>query len=285
MSTLAVTTVQSVNTSTNLTIYTANAGGGSKILLDTNGGAEVKSNRNYGWANLTYDESYFGLIGAADEFPYLDVCAYGAQTTGEYALVNLTKKRGTYTGGTTTFSNTIDGDYLGEISFTGHNSAAGAGQFGVGCTIDCLQTGSAAANGWLSSTLKFYIAETSTGSFKNMMNINTTAVSVASTNTFNLGTASIGGSGYTYLPNGLKMIYGVVTPNSIGQNTVTFPSGFPISIVSVNLTPRTTANASVSLSYRSSTVGNTGLTIYCVNSTSVGTNTNVDGVSYMCLGY
>lgn len=105
-------------------------------------------------------------------------------------------------------------------------------------------------------------------------------------NTFTLGASSNAASGYTILPNQLKMNWGVAVPNSVGSNTVSFSSAFTTNAYTVALTIRAsvantgTANAK---SVTFSAVNTSTITINVAN-TTVGTNTGVLGVHYLAIG-
>lgn len=125
--------------------------------------------------------------------------------------------------------------------------------------------------------------------------INNTSPSVAlqvtgtmnvSTNTLNLGASTNAATGYTILPNLIKMNWGVVVPNSIGSNTATFSSPFTTNAYTVSLSIRASvanvgaANAS---SATFSVVNNSTIIINVANNT-VGVNTGVLGVHYLAIG-
>ena len=70
----------------------------------------------------------------------------------------------------------------------------------------------------------------------NTVVVNSSAITLSS-NLLSLGSYSnsAGANGYTYLPNGVKMIYGIVAANA-SQGTITFPSAFASNVVSLQLT-------------------------------------------------
>lgn len=94
-----------------------------------------------------------------------------------------------------------------------------------------------------------------------------------STNTFNLGTSTIGtanaSSGYTYLPNGLKLNWGTVLANS-STGTATFSNAFSVNCFCVTATAVGTAGNVVwvttmnttTASIRSNLTTGTGTTYY-----------------------
>lgn len=69
--------------------------------------------------------------------------------------------------------------------------------------------------------------------------VNSVAATITS-NTLTLGTSSAAASpGWTYLPNGLKMVWGTVIANNI--SSATFASAFPNACLSISVTPITSA--------------------------------------------
>ena len=64
--------------------------------------------------------------------------------------------------------------------------------------------------------------------------INTTSFTLAS-NTLNVGTSTISANGYSYLHNGMKMVWGHFVCNTTSQ--VVFSSAFSTAVVSVSVTP------------------------------------------------
>ena len=109
---------------------------------------------------------------------------------------------------------------------------------------------------------------------------------VFSVNTFSLGSSTNAATGFTILPNQLKMNWGVVVPNSIGQNIATFSSAFTTNAYSISLTIRTSAANSGAANAKVATftaVNATTVTIVTSNNT-VAVNTGVLGVHYVAIG-
>ena len=107
-----------------------------------------------------------------------------------------------------------------------------------------------------------------------------------SSNTFVLGGSSNAASGYTILPNQLKMNWGVVVPNSIGSNTVSFSSAFTTNAYTVSLSIRASVanvGAANAKSMTFSTINTSTIIINTANNT-VGTNTGILGVHYLAIG-
>ena len=105
-------------------------------------------------------------------------------------------------------------------------------------------------------------------------------------NTFILGTSTNAASGYTILPNQLKMNWGVVVPNSVGSNTVSFTNAFTTNAYTVSLTIRASAaNAGITNARMAtfSAINTSTITINTANNTT-GTNAGVLGVHYLAIG-
>lgn len=100
-------------------------------------------------------------------------------------------------------------------------------------------------------------------------------------NSFYVGSYSNAASGYTILPNLIKMNWGIVTPNSVGQNVITFSSAFTTNVYAVSFAPITSIN-SVTTTTRS--VTGTGCTLYIANSGGSATNTGTSAVYYTAIG-
>lgn len=97
-----------------------------------------------------------------------------------------------------------------------------------------------------------------------------------SSNTFTLGTSSATtANGYTYLPNGLIMQWGVVSSNSI-TGDITFPTPFPNALLSITATTVTIDNSSTHLAR-----------LFAANTTTANvrtTNTASRSVYYQAIG-
>lgn len=107
-----------------------------------------------------------------------------------------------------------------------------------------------------------------------------------STNTFNLGSFSNATSGFTVLPNLMKINWGTASPNSIGSNTVTFASAFTTNTYGVSLTILgSAANAGLANAKMAfvSSISNSGFTINTANNNQ-SVNTGVTAVYYMVIG-
>jgi len=112
--------------------------------------------------------------------------------------------------------------------------------------------------------------------------VNTSANLTVLSNTFNLGTSNVAGhttygaGGYTYLPNGLKMIFGAITTANSTANIISFSAQSGVSFTSncYSLTLTSNAVASVAAAY---TVNATSFTLI-TNSATAST------VSFMAIG-
>ena len=101
-----------------------------------------------------------------------------------------------------------------------------------------------------------------------------------------LGASSNAASGYTILPNRLKMNWGVVVPNSFGSNTVTFSSAFTTNAYTVSLSLRASVANPGQANARFLTFSTVNSSTIIINSSnnSANTNTGILGVHYLAIG-
>lgn len=104
---------------------------------------------------------------------------------------------------------------------------------------------------------------------------NSTATTIAS-NTLTLGTSTIAANGYSYLPNGLKMNFGVFIANTTSQ--VTFTSAFATAVVAISVTPANTVYLAANAPY----VFTSNTTTANIYSASTTTSSNC---YYLAIGY
>ena len=104
---------------------------------------------------------------------------------------------------------------------------------------------------------------------------NSTATTIAA-NTLTLGTSTIAANGYSYLPNGLKMNFGVFVANTTSQ--VTFTSAFATAVVSISVTPANTVYLAANVPY----VFTSNTTTANIYSASTTTSSNC---YYLAIGY
>lgn len=97
--------------------------------------------------------------------------------------------------------------------------------------------------------------------------ITTPSVNVTSNSGLGLGSYTIAGNGYTYLPNGLKMNWGWVSANSSDGNAV-FTNAFSTAVYSVIATSNT-ATATYQAGVTAINLGNTNIRTANVTSTNV----------------
>lgn len=109
----------------------------------------------------------------------------------------------------------------------------------------------------------------------NVFNANITTANVSS-NTLTLGTSTIASNGYSYLPNGLKMNFGVFVANTTSQ--VTFTSAFATAVVSISVTPANTVYLAANVPY----VFTSNTTTANIYSASTTTSSNC---YYLAIGY
>jgi hypothetical protein len=84
------------------------------------------------------------------------------------------------------------------------------------------------------------------------------------------------------MPGGLKLNWGTVTPNSVGQNVITFNSAYTTNAWSIVVTPVSSAT-NVVLSGYAASITKTGFTLHVANSTAA-TNTNITSAYYWAIG-
>ena len=104
---------------------------------------------------------------------------------------------------------------------------------------------------------------------------NSTATTIAA-NTLTLGTSTIAANGYSYLPNGLKINFGVFVANTTSQ--VTFTSAFAAAVVSILVTPANTVYIAANVPY----VFTSNTTTANIYSASTTTSSNC---YYVAIGY
>ena len=104
---------------------------------------------------------------------------------------------------------------------------------------------------------------------------NSTATTIAA-NTLTLGTSTIAANGYSYLPNGLKMNFGVFVANTTSQ--VTFTSAFATAVVAISVTPSNTVYLAANVPY----VFTSNTTTANIYSASTTTSSNC---YYVAIGY
>jgi hypothetical protein len=104
---------------------------------------------------------------------------------------------------------------------------------------------------------------------------NSTATTIAA-NTLTLGTSTIAANGYSYLPNGLKINFGVFVANTTSQ--VTFTSAFATAVVSILVTPANTVYIAANVPY----VFTSNTTTANIYSASTTTSSNC---YYVAIGY
>ena len=104
---------------------------------------------------------------------------------------------------------------------------------------------------------------------------NSTATTIAA-NTLTLGTSTIAANGYSYLPNGLKMNFGVFVANTTSK--VTFTSAFATAVVAISVTPANTVYLAANVPY----VFTSNTTTANIYSASTTTSSNC---YYVAIGY
>jgi hypothetical protein len=129
-------------------------------------------------------------------------------------------------------------------------------------TSSRISVGNSSSNA-VSNSTGFYTTHTLSG-----------ANATLSTNTFTLGTSTVAGNGYTWLPNGLKLNWGWVSANNSTGGNAVFASAFTTACYSVTATSNT-AVATYQAGVTAINLGNTNIR------TANATSTNV---FYMAIG-
>ena len=98
-----------------------------------------------------------------------------------------------------------------------------------------------------------------------------------STNTLNLGTSNLSSNGFTWLPNGLKINWGVFNCNT--TSTVTFSNAFPNAILAISITARSNILVGANTPFVSSS------NVTAANIFSAATSTSGANAYYLAIGY
>ena len=104
-------------------------------------------------------------------------------------------------------------------------------------------------------------------------------VSMSSLRTMLGFTQSLAGNGYVKLPGGVIVQWGISDTAPSGTRSVTFPTAFPTAVVSVQVTPVTTAAYGATAS--SATLSSFTATTFATSSGTVGTS----NFYFMAIGY
>ena len=206
MSTLSVTTVTTGLSTTNLTLNTANTGAGD-IVIQSDGLGMVLSGNS---TTNTIDLAPNGHVAIANS----TVNTFVLTSAGQLDIggtIRATKQAIPSSGAGIELIYYLGAGYVASYDRT----AATYNPLQLqGNTIYLVANGTAAVT----------VAPSGT-------------VTIAS-NTLTLGTSSAAASpGWTYLPNGLKMVWGTIIANTI--SSATFTSAFPTACLSVSVTPIT----------------------------------------------
>lgn len=187
-----------------------------------------------------------------------------------------------FTTGNTTENVSISKTYL-EMANTQANTRIYPNRLVVGANVQVNTIAISAVNSISNTTIDsgvLTIANTTTGRANvepgkitvgaNVI-VNTTMITAPSvnvtSNSLGLGSSTVSGNGYTYLPNGLKMNWGWVSANSSDGNAV-FTNAFSTAVYSVVATSNT-ATATYQAGVTAINLGNTNIR------TSNDTSTNV----------
>jgi hypothetical protein len=229
MSTLSVTTVTTGLSTTDLTLNTANTGAGD-ILIQSNGlGVTLSGNSTTNTAVFSPNGHVVFANATVNNFVMTSAGNFGILTSSPYGTVTV--GQGVQPAGSSPSSKPNIEIWQGS---TAVNDPGG---------IDLRGSSAGLGYGWrmtaLDSTgvhLAFANRNNSTTYTEQMRLYGSGNVSIVSNN-LTLGTSSSAANGYTYLPNGIKMVWGMVAAaNTAAGTTATFASAFTAAPWVVQLT-------------------------------------------------
>lgn len=278
MSSLSVTTINTSNNITDLTITTGNSATGGMVVYSNGSSVVLKSNSTTNSVFL-YSNGLVAIantVNAAAHTVGTAVVAnsVGVTTTGFVNATGAVNAASHTVGATFTANATLVN--AAAINITGQTNTATlfvTTSANVGTTVVANSTGiNVSAN----------VTATNINATANIQS----AVFRSTGNNFVLGNTGTGAfvnaaSGYTILPNQVKVNWGTVVTNSVGQNVITFSSAFTTNAYAISAAAISSIN-SVIITTR--TVTATGFTLFSANSTGAATNTGVTSVYYMAIG-
>ena len=193
MSTLSVTTVTTGLSTTDLTLNTANTGAGD-IVIQSDGLGMVLSGNS---TSNTVDIAPNGHIAISNG------------TVNTFVLTS---------DGRITVSNSIIASTDTIVALIANTTGASISYLGLTNSLHSWQVRNH-ANGTFS-------LRDGTASLDRIQISDTTGAVTVLSNTIALGTSTVAASGYTYLPNGLKMNWGSIAANNSTQGNATFASAY-----------------------------------------------------------
>ena len=239
MSTLSVTSVTSGNATTDFTLSTGNTSAGDVVIFSNGYGILLSGNST---SNSFYLVSN-GNVGIGSSTPASE----------------LYVKRGTVS-----FEPANSGYYAASV-YAAQNATTNYG-------LQVRTNWQAVEN----KIVSFGVVDAVTGTDAERFVIDGVGTVTISSNTLTLGTSTKAANGYTFLPNGMKMNWGVMVCNT--TSTATWSSAFGTNAVSVSVTPISTTHVAANVPYVSAVTSTTG-TIRSASTTSTAT------VYFMAIGY
>ena len=237
MSTLSVTTVSTANGTTDLTLASGNSSAGD-IIISSNGTLitlagnsstntlRLSPNGHIVFANATANTLYLvsnGNVGIGSSTPASE----------------LYVKRGT-------------------VAFEPANSGYYAASF-YAAQNATTNYGLQVRTNWQATENKivsFGVVDAGTGTDTERFAVNGVGTVTISSNTLTLGTSTAAANGYTFLPNGLKMVWGMVAAANTAAGTfVTYASAFTTATYVVQVSHQGNARTVAPLVVASNTTG------------------------------
>lgn len=233
MATLSVSTVNTINGTTDFTLSTGNTSAADIVIYANGYGMILAGNSTSNSLVLVAN----GNIGIGNNAPNKTLVV----------SANAGAASGTFNGG-----NTL-------LRLVGNTSAFSepALEFGEGAlspTAKIASKNEASGGG----SLYFITRDTSSTSstLTNQMRITGTGNVIITSNTLTLGTSTAAANGYTFLPNGLKMVWGMVAAANTAAGTfATYASAFTTATYVVQVSHQGNARAVPALVVSSNTTG------------------------------
>ena len=288
MATLSVTTVTTGNATTDHIISTGNTAGAKIVINSSGNGMTFYANSSNVAAFTAWNANGSTLnvptklnLGSAAgyDFGNLAVIEIDASQNTYQQIVIQNANSGTNASGDLIITNDSGNDTVGYVDLGINSSTYSNATYNIGAAGDAylyasngaLTVGTVAtgkdivfhANGITTTAEKFRIAATGN-------------VTVAS-NSFTLGTSTLAANGYTTLPNGMKMNWGVIICNTV-SNAV-FTSAFTTNAISISVTPITASIYITANTVYVPVINNTAAQIRSLSTTTTAT------VYFMAIGY
>lgn len=268
MSTLSVTSVTSGNATTDFTLSTGNTSAGDVVIFSNGYGILLSGNST---ANTFYLVSN-GNIGIGTASPTAKLHIVGPAANDSVAELRIAGSTGYI-------------DFHNSLSSLNYNGIVSTGDKAIIFSEGTSNTGSFVIAPHFTGTSGIKITNNGSVGIGTASPDATFAVSgtanisgnvVITSNNLTLGTSTKAANGYTFLPNGMKMNWGVMVCNT--TSTATWSSAFGTNAVSVSVTPISTTHVAANVPYVSAVTSTTG-TIRSASTTSTAT------VYFTAIGY